>query len=231
MSDDPRAEPPAAKPTVSLPAVTDRALLEDVARTVRNMSDVVVRLDNTVSRQDVDLRDFGRRFSDLEGRVARVENPSRPPPRPLTSDRVREVIEGHPSQLDLETAQKQAEEFIRGQQRDQRIAETHDLAMKAATKDDLKKLADSTATKAEVEALLVDAAKAQTTDIVTSVSTVASDLVAGVSKVAEKSATVRLLLLALAGLAIVMLNAATNYFTIKAAGTPPQQQPSLSVPK
>ncbi len=220
MADEQTPQPP-AKQTVSLPAMTDRALLEDQARTTRailvKLSSVEITVDGLVG----DHRTLHERVGTIERRLDRVENPSIIPPRPITSERVREVIEGHPSQMDLETAAKQAEEIAKGMERDRRIAETHELASLAATKADVADLAAGTATKEEVATLLADAAKTQTTDIVKSVTTLA-----------EKSATVRMLLLALAGLLFVMINAATTYFTTKASAPPPvQPTQAVTVPK
>ena len=79
-----------------------------------------------------------------------------------------------------------------------RIEETHGLASQAATKEDMKKLAEGTATKKEVEAI----ATAQTTDIVKSF-----------EGLAKRNPTVRNLLIALAALLFLGMNAAQNYLT------------------
>lgn len=67
MAHDPRVDPPDAKPTKQLPAMTDRALLEDLAREVR-----ATRSEVTQSRADIQLvsNDLGilkQRVSIIEG--------------------------------------------------------------------------------------------------------------------------------------------------------------------
>ncbi len=61
---------------------------------------------------------------------------------PLTSDRVKKLINEHPSQLELDTAAEQAKEIIKGRERDRRIEETHRLATGAATKADVAGVAE-----------------------------------------------------------------------------------------
>jgi hypothetical protein len=132
---------------------------------------------------------------------------SMPPPPPITSERVKAIVDGHTSQPDLKLAAQQADIIAK-------IAETHALAQNAATKEDMQKLAEGTATKAEVKEIAAD----QTHDIVSSV-----------EGLAQRNKTVRMLLIALAGLAFLAINAATNYLTRHV--TAPQQPPALMVPK
>lgn len=166
MPEDRRAEPPEQPKTVSIPAVTDRALLEDLGRVVRNMADNVGTMSQNVTVLMEDRPVLHSRLAGVEGRLARLEQPSIIPPPPITSTRVRAIVEGTSSQMDLETAAKQADEIVKGQERDRRIDETHALVQKAATKEDLADLV----TKKDVEAVVSDATALQTTALVTEIS-------------------------------------------------------------
>lgn len=56
MVEDKRAEPPEPKPTVELPALTDRALLEDLARTSRETKAAVARVEANQELSDGQIR-------------------------------------------------------------------------------------------------------------------------------------------------------------------------------
>jgi len=149
--------------TVQLPAMTDRALLEDLARNPRETKGAIERLTATVDGLVGDHQSLHMRMGSVEGRIAKLESVSiNPPPPPITSDRIRAVVHEHTSQADLEQQAKLAEVIIKDQERDRRIEETHALALSAATKEDVQKLADTTASKAEVKELVDAAADAQT---------------------------------------------------------------------
>lgn len=139
--EDPRVEPPEPPPqpkTTELPALSDRALLEGL---VRDMRDVKGSVASVVD----DGRTTNLRLASIEGRVAILEAapaiPSGPPPG-ITSMRVREVIEGHPSQMDLEEQAKLAGVIVWQKGVDDALA-------KAATKEDLK-----ATTAAQTQALI-----------------------------------------------------------------------------
>lgn len=53
-------------------------------------------------------------------------------PPPLTSARARQIIDEHPSQMDLEQQRLLAEQIIKNDERDKKIEETHALAERAA---------------------------------------------------------------------------------------------------
>jgi len=202
------------KPTVEIPAVPLWAV---------ELSKVVNGMATSVSTLVEDGKGMNLRVAGIEGRLARLESPTNPPPAPLTTDRVHALIDEHPSQLNLEIQARQAEQIIKDAERDRKIAETHDLASKAATKDDVAALSAGTATKAEVKELVETANKAQVSAIVEGVK--------GLQKLAEKSPTVRGLLMALAALALVLITAATNYVTTRAAQPPAPTSTSITVTK
>lgn len=214
---DPRAEPPDEKVTVEIPSPPPWAV--EMAKSLNEVK-------TGVSTLMEDGKGLNLRMAAVEGRIAKLESPSIPPLPPITSERVRAVVDGHTSQADLEQQAKLAEIIIKDTERDKHIAETRALAEKAATKEDVqalaeraatkedvKALADSTASKAEVKAI----ADTQTKDIVTSV-------VTSVEGLAARNKTVRYLLIALAGLALVAINQATTYLTRAPQPAPLPQQ-------
>ncbi len=114
------------KPTVEFDAVPDWAvklterMIREFTNTNANIS--TVANDVTIVKQRVGI---------LETWKATVEStPSVPPP--LTSMQVRAIADEHPSKVDLAIQAAQAEEIIKGQERDRKIAETHALAESAA---------------------------------------------------------------------------------------------------
>lgn len=126
---------PESKPTIPLPAVTDRALLEDLRKTVdAGFKTLSAHIDTLI----VDSHGLGQRIGVVENRIAKLESPTIPPPRGLTSERARALIEAHPSKMDLETAAKAAEAIVKQQDLEKKIAETHALASSAATKADVE---------------------------------------------------------------------------------------------
>lgn len=200
---------PDEKKTVEIAAVPEWAvkmterILSELGKTNANIA--LVSTDMGVVKERLGIvEDWKRKLE---------QGPSIPPPPPLTSERVRAVIDGHPSQMDLKTQAELAETIAKDIERDRKIAETHEglqaLAATAATKDDVAKLAADTATKAEVKTI----ADAQTTDIVTSL-----------EKLAARNKTVRNLLIALGGLAFLAVNAATTYLMRPPAPQPTQIQ-------
>ncbi len=132
---DPRAEPPDTPPpqpkTTQLPAVTERALLEDLGRVVRNMADNVGTMSQNVAVLMEDRPVLHSRLAGVEGRLARIETPSHPPPSPLTSSRVQAIINETPSQLDLETQAQVANLIV------QHAKEKAELEAKVVTKEDV----------------------------------------------------------------------------------------------
>ncbi len=124
MVDELRAPQPDAKPTVSMAQVTDRALIEDLGRLVRNIADNVGTVSQNVSTLMEDRPVLHSRLAGVEGRLARIETPTNPPPPPINSTGVRALIEGHPSQLDLDTAAKLAGAIARTTELEQAIHET-----------------------------------------------------------------------------------------------------------
>lgn len=168
MSTDKRIDPPEQPKTIEIASPPPWAI-ELMQRVTAGFTASEERFD----RQDVTLDkvvnegiEANVRMSRFESRLSKLESPSVPPPPALTSLRVREVIEQHPSQMDLETASKQAAEIVRGRERDRRIDETHALVMKAASKDDLAGLI----TKKDVEAVVEQATALQTTALINKIS-------------------------------------------------------------
>lgn len=157
MPTDPREEsdgrvPPEGKPTVNLPAMTDRAILEEVARVGRETAATVNTMRRDVDTLLVDGRAINLRMAGVEGRIAKLESPTHPPP-PLTSVRVREVVDERASQMNMEQDARIAALLV---QKDEKIA----------------KLEAESATKAEMKTMLEEAAKVQTEAIVAGVNTV-----------------------------------------------------------
>ncbi len=154
MAEDPRAEPtgpPEQPKTTQLPAVTERALLEDLGRVVRNMADNVGTMSQSVAVLMEDRPVLHSRLAGVEGRLARIETPSHPPPAPLTSSRVQAIINETPSQLDLETQAQLAGLIV------QHAKEKAELEAKVVT-------------KADVAAVVADATTLQTAALVTKLS-------------------------------------------------------------
>jgi len=137
MSDEPSL--PESKPTVQLPAMTDRALLEDLARTMRAGFRRVERIEITVSALGDNYQGMNLRMATMEGRVAKLEYPSSipPPPAPITSVRVRDLIESHPSQMDLEHEAKLAMALVALAEEK---AKREKLESESATKADLERV-------------------------------------------------------------------------------------------
>ncbi len=211
--------PPQPTPA-NLPAMTDRALLEELASSSRKTLATVDRLELTVAGLVGDGRITHERIGGLESRISRLEaSTSVPPaPPPLTSERVRSMINGSPSQMDLEEQAKLAAEIVRGRERDQKIDDTLALATKAATKEDLEALAAVAATKDDV----TKAAKAFET--ATQAQTLA--ILAGVSEL-RKNPVVRYA-------AAAILGAAVSYVTTCAKLPLPASAPqssAITVPK
>ncbi len=151
MADDKMPPQPTTK---ALPAMTDRALLEDLGRVVRNMADAVgsVRQDVTILMDDRPA--LHSRIAGIEGRLARIETPSIAPPAPLTSTRVHAIINEHPSQMDLDTAAQLG------------------VAIGALNEERAKReqLEKSVVTKEDVATVVSDATAAQTVALVTKLS-------------------------------------------------------------
>lgn len=130
----PPDDKPIEKPTVKMDAVPDWAVklstkVEEGFRQTNANIDLVTG----------DVRSLKTDVNELKAWKLRVEsNPTDPPP--LTSERVRMVIDAHPSQMDLEQQSKLAEVIIKDEARDKAIAETRELAEKAAA--ELKKQSD-----------------------------------------------------------------------------------------
>src|SRR5262245_32932738 len=62
-------KPPPQPPTVKLPAMTDRALLEDLARTMRGVANEVTELRAEVGEGASQIRSMDRRLSRVEEKV------------------------------------------------------------------------------------------------------------------------------------------------------------------
>ncbi len=247
MTDEATRTMPDQPKTVEIRAMTDRALLEDLARTVTNVANNVGEMRQDVTTLMADRPVLHSRLAGVEGRIARLESPSMQPPAPLTSEHVRAVIDEHPSRMDLETAARQAEEIVKNQERDRRIAETLELATQAATKDDVAKIAQTTATKDDVAELRasLDSTKTDLTNLAATTATkdevkelvdaagaaTASAIISSITQLAEKSPAVRRILIAIAGLVFVALNAATTYVTNKVTAPQQRNPPSLTVPQ
>jgi len=125
MAIDERKEPepkatlpsmPESKKTVSLPTLTDRALLEDLARVVRTIADNVGETRNDLYKLNVKVTSTDERLARVEGRLVVLETapvsitPSVPPPPQLTSVKVRALIDSTTSQMDLEHDAQLAQE-------------------------------------------------------------------------------------------------------------------------
>ncbi len=156
MTTDDKPPPPDGKPTVAMPAMTDRALLEDLARTAKSTGAVVDRLEGSVGRLEgsvdgliVDGRDLHGRINRIESRLDRIEMPSSMPPKPLTSSRVQAIIDEHPSQMDLEVQSKLADLIV------QHAKEKAELEAKVVTKEDVKNVVKE-ATAAQTVALVTE---------------------------------------------------------------------------
>ncbi len=157
MPDEEKPAPP-EKITVALPAMTDRALLEDLYRSSRITSQTVDRLEGSVSGLVVDGRDLHGRMTRfegglirVEGRIDRLENPSIVPPSPMTSTGVKALINTHPSQMDMEQEAKLSLALAA-------------LAEERAKREALEKVA---VTKKDVTDVVSAATSAQTVALVT----------------------------------------------------------------
>ncbi|MEO5964020.1 MAG: hypothetical protein ABIR11_01045 [Candidatus Limnocylindrales bacterium] len=121
-TDDPRKDPEPKAPygpqpkTTNLPAVTERALLEDLGRVVRNIADTVGETRSDMHKLTVKVDGADERLGRIEGRVAILESvpitivPSIPPPPALTSTKVRALIDGTTSAIDLAHESQLAQE-------------------------------------------------------------------------------------------------------------------------
>ncbi len=108
---------PAQPLTKQLPAVTDRALLEDLGRVVRTIADTVGETKSEVHKLTVKVDTTDERLARVEGRLVVLETapvlsivPSVPPPPQLTSVKVRALIDDTTSQMDLEHDAQLAQE-------------------------------------------------------------------------------------------------------------------------
>lgn len=127
--------------TAELPALTDRALLEDVLRMsretqrtvgglVKDVGTLTFNVDTLIGNHDT----LHARVGGLEARMAKVESPSIPVmvmpsigPPAFNSERARAIAEevlGQPSQLDLDEQAKLATTIVRVQGLEEAIHET-----------------------------------------------------------------------------------------------------------
>lgn len=136
-------EMPAQPKTVSLPAVTERTLLEDLTKVVRNMADNFGQMRQDVTTLVADRPILYARLASVEGRIASVESASMPPPT-ITSTRVEAIIDEHPSQMSLEQQAKIASVIIWQKGVDDALAAT-------ATKEDVKKVEEKIATESTAQ--------------------------------------------------------------------------------
>ncbi|MEO5964021.1 MAG: hypothetical protein ABIR11_01050, partial [Candidatus Limnocylindrales bacterium] len=99
MPDD-KPPMPVQPKTVNLPAMTNRALLEDLGRVVRTIADNMNEQRIDIHKLIATAASTDERLGRIEGRVAILEAapvtfvPSTPPPPPLTSTKVRALIDG-----------------------------------------------------------------------------------------------------------------------------------------
>ncbi len=111
------------KPTVEIPAVPDWA----VKMTERMLSEFV--------KTNANIALVSGEVGVVKERLAVVEDWKRkqeaiPSVPPLTSERVREIAD-QPSKPDLALQAAQAAEILKNQERDKKIEETHEMAVKA----------------------------------------------------------------------------------------------------
>lgn len=195
--EDKLAAPPEQPNTTKLDAVP--AWAAEMGKNVTFIRGNVESLAGEFAILRIDVRSLQQWRLDEERR--RLDAPV--PPPPLTSIRVREVIDQHPSQMDLEQEAKLGAEIAARQQLEGQLAEERArriaLEEKAVTKEDLKAV-----TAAQTSALVEG------------------------FKLAAKNPTVQKLGWALAGLLFVAINVASTYLTSRAAAPPPTV---ITVPK
>lgn len=140
-------EKPAEKPTTKMEAVPEWAiaLTNKVQEGFRQTNTNIDLLTGDLQTVKAEVRIL------TAWKIAVESNPTTPPP--ITSERVKAVIESHPSQMDLETAAKLGQALA---ELSEERAKREKLEKESATKEDVKKLLD-------------DAAKVQTAAIVSEV--------------------------------------------------------------
>ncbi len=162
------AAPTDAKPTRELAAANPLEIA--IAQLARSVDLGFREMRTDIRLVTSDVGQVKERLSVIEGRTSRLESATSPPP-PLTSDRVRAVIEEHPSQLDLETQTKLASAL-------------DELAAERAKREQLEALA---ATKSDIAGVATKADQAiAKVDSLTSSAATKSD-VAGVATKADQA--------------------------------------------
>ncbi len=139
MSDDKMSEQPEAKPTKALPKdEIMQAQLSQLLTRATETRDAVARTDTKVDRLAVNVdtlmgesTSLHGRVGLIEGRIAKLETPSIVPPSPITSVRVREILDATPSQMDLEQQAKLAATIVKTGELEAAIHDTRALAEKA----------------------------------------------------------------------------------------------------
>jgi hypothetical protein len=118
---DPRAEPE-EKPTVEL---------EQVPKWAVELTSSVKAMAGSVSMLVEDGKGNNLRFAGIEGRLARLESPTNPPPPPFTSEMVRGIVDDHPSKTDMEHEARIAATIVRQKELEDAVHETKALAVTA----------------------------------------------------------------------------------------------------
>ncbi len=127
-------EMPEQPKTTRLEAVPSWA--SELATAVRNIALNVGTMNQSLGVLMEDRPVLHSRLAGVEGRLARIETPSIPPPAAITSERVRAITDSYTSKVDLEQQARLADQIVkdaeRDAERDRRIEETHAIAIGTA---------------------------------------------------------------------------------------------------